>query len=65
MKEGYAKETENSIKSTETVKKHDDKKIRYAELKPGDRVLVRNLSERGRSGTCSSGKERRNTSGKT
>ena len=47
MKEADAKAMENSRKSAEIGKKHYDKKIRCTELKPGDRVLVRNLSERG------------------
>ena len=47
MKEAYAKAIENSKKSATTGKRHYDKRTRFTDLQPGDRVLVRNLSERG------------------
>ena len=37
----------NILKSTAAKKKQYDRKVRFSSLQPGDRVLVRDLSERG------------------
>ena len=47
MKEAYALAMKNSSKSAADCKRQYDRKVRFSILKPGDRVLVRNLSERG------------------
>ena len=47
MKEAYALAMKNSSKSAADGKRQYDRKVRFSILKPGDRVLVRNLSERG------------------
>ena len=47
MREAYAKAMKSSCKSAAIGKKHYDRKVQFTRLKPGDRVLVRNLSERG------------------
>ena len=47
MKEAYALAVKNSSKSAADGKRQYDRKVRFSFLKPGDRVLVRNLSERG------------------
>ena len=47
MTEAYSLAIKNSSKSSSTGKKHYDKKVRFTQLEVGDRVLVRNLSERG------------------
>ncbi len=50
MKDAYAKATSNSSKAAISGKKIYDRKVRFTLLKPGDRVLVRNLCERGAPG---------------
>ena len=47
MKDAYAKATSSSGKAAISGKKIYDRKVRFTLLKPGDRVLVRNLCERG------------------
>ena len=47
MKEAYDLATKRSGLSGARGKKHYDKKANSPVLQPGDRVLVRNLSERG------------------
>ena len=46
MDEAYELASTNASKSTATSKNQYDKKVRHAVLQEGDRVLVRNLSER-------------------
>ena len=47
MKEAYELARQNIFKSAGDAKKQCDRKVRFSNLQPGDRVLVRNLSERG------------------
>ena len=47
MMEAYTMAAKNAQKSANQGKKTYDRRIRYTQLEPGDRVLVRNLSERG------------------
>ena len=47
MKEAYSLAAKNNLQSTVAGKKQYGKKMRFSSLKLGDRVLVRNLSERG------------------
>ena len=47
MKDAYEMARQNISKSSEDGKKQFDRKVRFSSLQPGDRVLVRNLSERG------------------
>ena len=47
MKDAYTKANNNSNKAANAGKIIYDSKVRYTELKAGDRVLVRNLCERG------------------
>ncbi|PFX31656.1 Retrovirus-related Pol polyprotein [Stylophora pistillata] len=47
MKQAYAIASRNTTKSSTRSKAYYDKKASAAVLRPGDRVLVRNLSERG------------------
>lgn len=47
MKEAYELARQNISKSAGDAKKQYDRKVRFSNLQPGDRVLVRNLSERG------------------
>ena len=47
MKEAYSLALKNTSKSATDGKQQYDRKVRFSKLQPGDRVLVRNLSERG------------------
>lgn len=47
MKEAYSLALKNISKSATNGKQQYDRKVRFSKLQPGDRVLVRNLSERG------------------
>ena len=47
MKEAYSLALKNNTKSATDGKRQYDRKVRFSNLQPGDRVLVRNLSERG------------------
>ena len=47
MEEAYAIARKRSSASAERNKHHYDKKVKSVDLQPNDRVLVRNLSERG------------------
>ena len=47
MNEAYSLSAKNNLQSTVAGKKQYDKKVRFSSLQPGDRVLVRSLSERG------------------
>ena len=47
MKEAYSLALKNTSKSATNDKRQCDRKVRFSKLQPGDRVLVRNLSERG------------------
>ena len=47
MKEAYELARQNISKSAGDAKKQYYRKVRFSNLQPGDRVLVRNLSERG------------------
>jgi len=47
MKEAYELARQNIFKSAGDAKKQYDRKVRFSNLQPGDRVLVRTLWERG------------------
>ena len=47
VNEAYSLSAKNNLQSTVAGKKQYDKKVRFSSLQPGDRVLVRSLSERG------------------
>jgi hypothetical protein len=47
MTEAYRIAQEATKESAEKGKKNNDRRIRYTDIQPGDRVLVRNLSPRG------------------
>ena len=47
MKEAYSLALKNTSKSATDGKQQYDRRVRFSKLQPGDRVLVRNLSERG------------------
>lgn len=57
MKEAYELARQNISKSAGDAKKQYDRKVRFSNLQPGDRVLVRNLSERGCPGKLRSHRE--------
>ena len=46
MKDAYELARQNTSKSTDDGKKQYDRKVQFSSLQPGDRVLVRNFSER-------------------
>ena len=46
MKDAHELARQNISKSADDEKKQCDRKVRFSSLQPGDRVLVRNLSER-------------------
>jgi len=50
MSEAYKVASSNAGKNAESRKRQYDKKVKHAVLHQGDRILVRNLSERGGSG---------------
>ena len=47
MKEAYSLSRKNILRSATDGKHQYDRKVRFSKLQPGDRALVRNLSERG------------------
>ena len=47
MKDAYELARKNISKPAEDGKKQYDRKVRFPSLHPGDRVLLRNLPERG------------------
>jgi transposase InsO family protein len=47
MKDAYTKAISNASKAASAGKSNYDRKVRFTVLEPGDRVLVRNLTERG------------------
>ena len=47
MRDAYELARQNISKSADDGKKQYDRKVRFSSLQPGDRVLVRTLSERG------------------
>ena len=54
MKEAYSLALKSTAKSATDGKRQYDRKVRFSNLQPGDRVLVRNLSERGGPGNLRS-----------
>jgi hypothetical protein len=48
LRSAYAKARETAVKTSETNKAYYDQKARSSVLQPGDRVLVRNVSIRGK-----------------
>ena len=47
IREAYALAMKNSANSATDDKRQYDHKVRFSILKPGDRLLMRNLSQRG------------------